>query len=469
MPSLIERVERTIRRHDLLPAGARTVVAVSGGSDSVALLHILLELAAPLRFQVAGVVHINHGLRGADADADESFCVALAGRLGLELVTRRVDVRALAAREGLSIEDAGRRARLDVFAGAATQLGASSVAVGHTRQDQAETVLMKLLRGAGSRGLGGISPRRGLIVRPLLDIGREELREWLGARSVAFVEDATNADVENPRNRLRHLTLPALSAQFGPHVRESLARAADTLREEDRFLELLTDEAARKVLRRDEEGVELRVPAAATLDLALQRRVFLRALRTAGVRHPGTAEVERLGELVAGTYSSIDLPGGIRANRIGDAVVLSRRGAIPGVTAHSNPRPLPVPGEVTLDGGRLLRAEYPVRLAAGAALSDPHTPMVAVSPSVRAAGLFVRCWRPGDALRPIGLGGRKKVQDVFVDHKVPQRDRPRVPLVVDRHDRIVWVAGHALDESFRVTAPADAVVILRITPFGGAE
>jgi tRNA(Ile)-lysidine synthase len=468
MPSLVERVARTIRRYDLLPARTRTAVAVSGGSDSVALLHVLLELGRTLEFHVAGIVHVNHQLRPGDAERDEAFCGALAARLGLPLMVERADVRAVASRDRISIENAGRLVRLDAFTRAARHLDASVVATGHTQQDQAETVLMKLLRGAGSRGLGGIAPRHGCVVRPLLEVGREELRAWLRQRSIPFVEDATNADVENPRNRVRHLTLPALAAHFGPHVRESLARAADTLREEDRFLESLTDAAAAATLRERDGAIEMSAVVLGTIDVALRRRVLLRALRTAGVRHPGAAEVGRLMELVTGGCPSTDLAGGIRANRIGDRVVLSVRELPVDSERLARARPLPVPGALAIDQGHLLVAEYPVRLAPGAALSGPDGRMVAVSPAVCDAGLFVRAWRPGDTLRPIGLGGRKKVQDVFVDRKVPRGERGRVPLVVDRQDRIVWVAGHVLDEAFRVTAPADAVVILRITPFGGA-
>jgi tRNA(Ile)-lysidine synthase len=469
MPSLVERVARTIRRHDLLPPGTRVAVAISGGSDSVALLHILRELSSTSRVQVAGLVHVNHRLRGDDADRDEAFCIALADRLGLPIVVERVDVRARAGRERTSIENAGRLVRLEAFERAARQLDAGAVAAGHTRQDQAETVLMHLLRGAGSRGLGAIAPRRGLVVRPLLDVGREELRDWLRRRGIAYVDDETNADLGNPRNRLRHTVIPALVTHFGPYVRESLGRAADTLRDEDRFLESLTDRVAAGILERHGAEVEIRLPALASLDLALQRRLLLRAMRLAGVRHVGTAEVDRVSELVAGPRPSTDLPGGVVANRIGDRVVLLKRESVSAPTRRTGRTALPIPGEIVLDEAFSLRAEYPVRLAAGTALSSPDRLTVAVSPSVCESGLFVREWRPGDALRPLGLGGRKKVQDLFVDRKVPRRDRPRVPLVVDRHDRIVWVAGHALEEAFKVTAPADAVVILTITPFGGAR
>jgi len=469
MPSLIERVARTIRRFDLLQPGARVAVAVSGGSDSIALLHILLELRSALRLGVAGMVHVNHQLRGGDADRDEAFCTALADRLELPIVVERVDVRTRAARERTSIENAGRIVRLEVFDRAARELEATAVALGHTLQDQAETVLMHLIRGAGSRGLGAIAPRRGLVVRPLLEVGREELRDWLRQRGIEYVDDETNADLGNPRNRLRHTIIPALVTHFGPYVRESLARAADTLRDEDRFLESLTDGAAAGVLARHGGGVEIRLTGLMTLDPTLQRRVLLRALRLAGVRQAGTAEVTRIGELAAGRGPSTDLPGGVAANRIGNRVVLLKREPAREATEPSERRALPVPGEVALDEAFLLRAEYPVRLTPGAALSSPDRLAVAVSPAVCEGGLFVRRWRPGDAMRPLGLGGRKKVQDVFVDRKVPRRERLRVPLVVDRNDRIVWVAGHALEEAFKVTAPADAVVILRITPFGGAR
>ena len=201
--SPIEGVWRAIRRYDLLPAGTRVAVAVSGGADSVALLSVLLELAPRGGFSVAGLVHVNHQLRGADSERDQAFCEALAVRLDIPAHVERVEVRRVAAAERRSIEDAARRLRYAALERGRQALGADRVAVGHTRDDQAETVLLRLLRGAGPRGLAGIYPRNGAIVRPLLDVGRQQLRAWSADNGITHVEDASNQDLANPRNLLR--------------------------------------------------------------------------------------------------------------------------------------------------------------------------------------------------------------------------------------------------------------------------
>ena len=214
MNALLQQVRRTIRRHDLCPPGTRLLVALSGGSDSVALTFILRELAPNGGFSLAGLAHFNHRLRPT-ADRDEQFCRELASRIDLPLVVGGADVREYAAAERLGIEEAARRARYAFLHRCAADVGADRIAVGHTRDDQAETFLLKLMRGAGLTGLGGIYPRREAIVRPLLDTSRAELREYLNARAESWVDDESNSDLTNPRNRVRHRVIPELDAAYG--------------------------------------------------------------------------------------------------------------------------------------------------------------------------------------------------------------------------------------------------------------
>src|SRR5688572_8287520 len=203
----------------------RVAIAISGGSDSVALAWILHEAAPRASWRVVGLVHVNHGLRGDDAAADEAFCRELAARLGWPIDVSHVDVRARAHERRQSIEAAARGARYDCFEGAAARLGATVVATAHTMDDQAETVLLRLLRGAGSRGISGIRERRGRIVRPLLGCRRLELREFLNDRQELFREDASNLDLSIPRNRLRHELMPVIE-RLAPGGVAALARAA---------------------------------------------------------------------------------------------------------------------------------------------------------------------------------------------------------------------------------------------------
>src|SRR5438128_6992360 len=227
---LIDQVRRTMREHSLGGRETRLVVALSGGADSVALAHLMHELAAAGEIAPAGAAHFNHQLR-ATADRDERFSVAVAQSLGWPIVTGREDVAARARRERRSVEDAARTSRHEFFERARAELDAQVVALGHTRDDQAETFLLRLLRGAGPRGLAAMHPRNGAIVRPLLECRRAELREYLAARHASFVDDESNADVSIPRNRVRLELLPMLERRFNPAIVDVLADEAELARE----------------------------------------------------------------------------------------------------------------------------------------------------------------------------------------------------------------------------------------------
>jgi len=281
--ALLQQVRRTIRRHDLCPAGTRLLVALSGGSDSVALTLILRELAPTNGFVLAGLAHFNHHLRPT-ADRDEQFCRALAVRLELPIVVGGVDVREYADAERIGIEEAARRARYAFLHRSAADLKADRIAIGHTRDDQAETFLLKLIRGAGLSGLGGIYPRRGVLIRPLIDVSRDDLRGYLKQHGETWVEDESNTDVSNPRNRIRHSVIPGLDDQAAA-----------------RYLELAAHDGDAVVFPAAELSAE---PG------PIRRRLLLTALRdVAGMREVALEHVEAAAEILKGSSSGADLPG----------------------------------------------------------------------------------------------------------------------------------------------------------------
>jgi tRNA(Ile)-lysidine synthase len=309
LTSIQQKVRRTIRRHALCPPGTRLLVGLSGGSDSVALTFLLRELAPHLQFEVAGVAHVNHHLRDS-ADRDERFCVDLAARVGLPILVGHADVKRLSATHGHSIEDAARRARYEFLDQAATQLGATRVAVGHTLDDQAETFLLKLLRGAGATGLGAIYPVRDHLIRPLLEVTRDELREYLQSIGEAWVEDETNADVSNPRNRLRHDVLPHLEAALGLPARRAMARAAGLLGEDARWLDQLAADKLDGISEETTSGLELDADQLRSAPLPLVRRVLLRALRSrANGREVGLEHVQTAVDVLTGLSGGAEVPG----------------------------------------------------------------------------------------------------------------------------------------------------------------
>ena len=250
---LLDRVRATIRRHDLIGHGMRVMVALSGGPDSVALTLLLRELERCGELTLAGVAHLHHGLR-ADADVDAEFCRQLAQTLDVAFELAREDIRARARRTGRSLEAAGHDARYEFFAGAAARLGADRVALGHSLDDQAETVLLRLLRGAGSRGLAGIFPRQGPFVRPLLETPRADLRTYLEHRGQSFRVDPSNADLTIPRNRVRAELLPWLARSFNPQVVQRLSDQADVARADWQFIEASAHALLGRCVRGAAEG-----------------------------------------------------------------------------------------------------------------------------------------------------------------------------------------------------------------------
>jgi tRNA(Ile)-lysidine synthase len=472
MHPLLARVRRTIQRHALMPRGAGVLAAVSGGSDSVALLHLLSELQEEGDLAVVGVAHLNHQLRGEAAEADERFCRDLAASRSLPFVVESIDVASAARERRMSIEQAGRCVRYEFLDRAAAALGARRIAVGHTRDDQAETFLLRLVRGAGPTGLAGIHPRAGIVVRPLLDVGRDELRAYLSDRAIGFREDASNLDVAVPRNRVRHELLPLLRERFSPAIVEALGREAEIAREDAEYLDQIVTRAESDVVRRTADGLVLEVELLRACPRALARRIVRRAMeQEAPERFVGFEAVEAVLQLAAGPVQAarqLDAPGQ-HVERCGDTIVLRSRNrrALAGGAQPAAPfsYPLAVPGEVTLpEAACRISAELAPSVEGGL---GGTCDLAVVSATELAVPLTVRSRQDGDAFRPLGLGGRKKLQDFFVDRKVRRTERDRVPLVVDRQDRIVWVAGYALGEEFRVTDPGRAVVILKMIHLGG--
>jgi tRNA(Ile)-lysidine synthase len=464
--SLPDRALQTVRTHQMFARGARVLIALSGGPDSVALVHILRELEARGELAVAGVGHFNHQLRGQDADADERFCIELAADLSLPIEIGRADVRAAARASRRSLESEARSLRYGFLAEAASRLQADVVAVGQTRDDQAETFLLRLLRGAGTRGLGGIRPRAGNLVRPLLEVSRDELRQYAAAHGLQYRLDASNEDTRIPRNRIRHDLIPHLKA-YSPAIVEILAREATLAREDEEYLERAAIESAGSVVLEKESGTVIDVDQLGRLPAALASRVVRQALTArAGGRFIGFQHIERVLALAAGSAGgglTLALPGQV-AERRGPTIVLGSAAEAP--FSNFFRFPLSIPGEVALGAWAVSAQEVQPASWSDRPRSRGGTVLVAAPPLH--LPLAVRTRKRGDRFHPLGMGGRgRKLQDFLVDRKVARAERDRLPLVVDRDDRIVWVVGQGVAEDFRVTEPSQGVILLKARRLGG--
>jgi tRNA(Ile)-lysidine synthase len=380
---LPSRVAIAIKLHDILTAGERVVVAVSGGPDSLALLSILRELIPSLPLHLT-VAHFDHGWRD-DSSADRDFVHDFARRWGFDFKTARAEPTLP------HTESAAREARYRFLRETAEQTRSTAIALGHTRDDQVETLLLHLLRGSGSRGLGAMRRRDGDLARPLLDVSRADLEAYLARLHLTPRRDPSNEDPRFTRNRLRQQLLPSIDA-FDPSARELLARTADILAEEDRYLQ---DQVADLP-----EDIATDREAFATLPPALQRRVIRRLIPEGGF-----ARIEA-----------------------------ARRD--PGFANLPGPPPSSV---VSARSCRCDPAGFKARDAVGHLDGD----LVALP-------LRIASRKAGDRMRPLGMAGPKRLQDILVDAHVPRHMRDSLPIVRDR-DEIVWIPGVTVSESKRVT------------------
>ena len=411
-------------------------VAVSGGPDSVALLHALRDLlgARPL-----AVLHVNHVLRGPDSDSDEEFVRGLAASLQYGFHVRRFDLSPAGAGGCGNLEQEGRRCRYRFFREAVAAGICSAVATGHTRSDQAETVLFRLLRGAAGAGLGGIWPvHERQVVRPMLDVSRAEVLEYLRGRGIAWREDASNASPAFARNRLRHELLPALRRDWNPAVETALANTADWAVEEERFWRPRIAELRDGCVREEAGGLVLDVDAVRSLHVAEQRRLIgsVAASPLLGARSADFGHIEAVRALVLGRRGSgsVDLRG-VRAERSFDSVLLRPRGA---ACDPDYDLPLPVPGCVQVPG----RTETTVRTRlVGGSVSKPLYTEAGLDllDWQRVPGpLRLRNWRAGDQYWPSGQRSARKVRELFQRGRVSAWRRAGWPVVTSM-DRIVWV------------------------------
>lgn len=393
-----ERVLRTISRYRMLAPGERAIVAVSGGADSVCLLYVLLEIGVA----VSGVAHFNHKLRGEDSDLDERFAANLADRLALPFFRS----------EGIpakgNLEQEARKARRAFFVSLMREGVGGRVALAHTRDDQAETVLFRLLRGSGLAGLAGVHPVTGDgFIRPLIGVTRGEVLEYLGARGIAWREDRSNRDLRFARNRIRHELLPQLAREWNPKIADSLANLADLAYEEEQYWD--------RELRTGQGKDESVVFAPHAGSRAVARREIRRAIQRVKGDLRGI-DFEHVERVIEGAGARFDLPG-VRISRLIDRLRVERAGSQSEAPAL----------EVTVPG------TYPSPDGASEIRLQPCDNLK----SEISAPLILRGWRPGDHYRPVGKSRDQKLREMFRKAGVASWERRSWP-ILDYGGKIIW-------------------------------
>jgi len=457
--SLHARIAASARDRQLFAPGDTLIVGLSGGADSVALLDLLTSLPGCSLHLIAA--HLNHCLRGDESDGDEQFCREFAARRGIPFETRRVDVAAFAARKGLNLEDAGREARIEFLDHLAQTAGAAAVVLAHHADDQAETVLMRLLRGSGSHGLAGIAwkNRRGYI-RPLLNVTRQEIEAYLRKRGLEWREDSSNRDTTLLRNRIRHEILPLLES-CNPATRETLTATAAILNDENTLLEDLTERAFAELCESSANGFTCSVARILSQPPALARRlVRLMYTRLSLPRRQLTSgHVEAVLAMAGSPRPNLrlNLPEAIEAVREYDRLSLIRPAAEPDSSYAiqiSGPGSYPLPDDSSILVEEVAPPVEPKGESPDRAWFDldqvpyPWT---------------VRTFRPGDRMQPLGMEGTKKVKNIFIDNKIPPSRRAAAPLFFSG-STLFWLAGVCTSHPSRISDRTTRVVTVAILP-----
>lgn len=492
-------VLETIRKSGTLRAGSRVGVGVSGGADSVALLRLLNTLKIELGIALF-VAHFNHLLRGAESDGDEQFVQKLAAYHALEFVGAKKDVLAESERHGWNLEDAGRRLRREFFDRIVEDGKATHVALAHTADDQAETVLAQIIRGTGTTGLAGIFPVAGPIVRPLLEIRREPLREYLREIGQEWREDSSNADRRRLRARIREKLMPLLSSEFSPAITEHLSTLARLSREESTFWDALVEERFGALVKAENDALKIRASALLTpFDAAagatiatvrgngnrlssfraLTERLIRRLYRgiRGDLRELTAAHVEQVIRFAenGASGSTVELPGRVRVERVFDSIVFSAN------AVRSAPRAL------NGTASRTLSYHYEVERPAnghsivsvpelGTSLrlkvidwsrteSETKRETVALDADLVRFPLVLRNWRPGDAYRPKGRRDERKLKQMLLANRVPSGERETWP-VLESGGRIIWAQGMPPSADFLVSPATRIGLVIEDAGFG---
>jgi tRNA(Ile)-lysidine synthase len=458
---MIKKVKKAVQKYGMLDMGDRVIVAVSGGKDSMSLLKVLDMISGEYRLTLI-VAHLNHGIRGDDADREEAFVRQFSHNMGIEFQSTKIHVPSLKKGAGKSIEDVGREERYRFLSFTAQKYGAQKIALGHHLHDQAETVIMNLLRGSGADGLKGMLPvRDSMFIRPLLFVGQEEIAAFIEEHQIPYVTDSSNDSNIYLRNRIRHSLMPTLKKEFNPRLEENLSVMAEIFRLENDYMKTVTIDLFENVcLHLSGEQIKIKRADLRNQHPAIQNRMIKNLLEKFSTSGKGigyvhvTAVIDLADSDMPG--GRLNLPSGIHVWCEYDWLCFSRQdknstGFNPACLNEKTKNlfyNVSIPDAVNIQELGLTMTfdliQQPQEVASG------HSNIVYMDYEKIIPPLVVRTIRPGDRIQPLGMEGTMKLKSYFIDRKMPKRQRGETILLVDGKS-VVWIAGMRLSERVKIT------------------
>ncbi len=471
---LEEKALQTIKKFDMLSFNDRVLIGVSGGPDSVTLLNVLLSLKKRYNLSFF-IAHLDHMLRREESDEDANFVKNLAKELGLPCEVKSCNLKEIAQKEHLTLEEAARKYRYKFYLETAKKFNTSKIALGHNVDDQVETVLMRFLRGSGLEGLMGIPPVRGKIIRPLIECSREEIEEYCKENKIEYRVDSSNKEVVYFRNKIRLELLPLLSKGYNKNIKDITLRLRNIVSEVSAYLnqetELLFKEVA---IRENPETVTIDLKKFASLPLALKRRIIRKSIETVkgnlysiSFRHNN--EMLKLTEYQLGE-KEIYLPDNLMAKKIYNKIIIYKKRIYKDQTER-----IPIPWEYDI----LIPGKTEIK-SLGLKVEIKKLDSVDIKSSLcftrkKPKGEFLefidynkvkpplklRNRRSGDKFYPLKMKGLKKVKDFFIDNKIPKSHRDLIPILVDSEDQIIWIVGMRLDDRVKINSDTKKVLCIK--------
>ena len=463
---ILRTVRKTIDRFQMFAPGDPVLVAVSGGPDSAALAHILVTIAGEYPLQLA-VAHLNHCLREEESDRDAEFVAALADKFDLPFYLEKKDVRAFQQRRRLSLEEAARQVRYAFYEAVASKAGFRKIALGHHSDDNAELILMNLLRGSGPLGLSGIAPvRDDKIVRPLIQLNRSDILDYNSEKKIAFVTDISNADPAYRRNQIRHRLIPELKKSYNPAIADSLNRMGEILRTEDQWMDAALEPMFNECVSARKAGrISLDLVGMKGLDPAVARRIIRKAIFCVkqDLRRITLLHIDAVVELVhkGQLRGRLDLPDDIRVIKETAELTIKKQDLNDSGKIKDYQYTICGEGTISIKEAKAAIKLLEIRADEVTDFRAPGDHRAFFDRDCLQFPLVIRNFRPGDRFSPLGVDGTQKLKKFFINHKIPARQRRRCPLLLSE-DKIIWVVGHRIDNSVKLRPKTRHVLLAEV-------